>query len=272
MVARELPEVHDSLRGGLRGERALAQLGPLTTTRHAAPYRRVLATTFLADCDCYTGTILRACLDRHLAGHEENRAQIWEPKDPDVWSRLHGFLSPLPDGCDLVGDEDSPVRNEEVIFPAMQIEDAEIAALLGHTITRVRGRLGIDDSAARAVAQALVVLVENGREHGADSSVGVVAACAVERPANDLHLVALDLSGALATAKNPAAQLREAVARSREQLGGLASLMALAERRGLDARLRLASGPGRVRWRGSRVRYEEGTPVPGFVASFSVRL
>jgi hypothetical protein len=260
------------LDGSLRGERALAKLGALTTPRRTSPYRRVLATTLLSDCDCYTGVVLRACVDRHLAENKQNKAQIWEPKNPEVWSRLHDFLLPLPDRCDLVGDETPPARNEEIVFPAMRIEDAEIAALLGHTITRVRDRLGIEESAARAVAQALVVLAENAREHAPDSSVGVLSACAVERPANELHLVALDLGGVLATSDDPAAALREALARSRARLDGLASLMLLAERRGLEPTLRLASGSARARWRGSRVRYDEGTPVPGFVASFSVRL
>lgn len=273
MVARELPNEHDSLLAALRGERALAQLGPLTTPRRTGPYRRVIVATGLTACDCYGGAVLRACIDLHLAAHTENRAQIWEPKDPQVWSRLHDFLSPFPAGCELVDDQPYPARNPEIVVPAMRIEEPEIAALLGHTITRVHAGLGVGASPARAVAQALVALAENAREHAGDSPVGVLVACALERPTNELHLVALDLGGALATSPDPPAQLRDALARSRAQLGGLASLILLAERRGLDATLRLACGPARARWRADdRVRYEEGATVPGFVASFSVRL
>lgn len=273
LVARELPEAHDSLALGLRGERALAQLGPLTTARQAAPYRRILVATGLTACDCYGGAVLRACIDRHLATHRENRAQIWEPKDPEVWSRVHDLLSPLPAGCELVEDQPRPQRNRDIVVPAMRVEDPEMAGLLGHTIVRAGVALGVDASPARAVAQALATLAENAREHAVDSSLGALVACALENPTNELHALALDLGGALASSEDPPARLREALARSRAQLGGLASLILLAERRGLDATLRLASGPARARWRTSdRVRYEEGAPVPGFVASFSVRL
>jgi hypothetical protein len=186
---------------------------------------------------------------------------------------MHDLLSPLPAGCELVEDQPRPARNREIVVPAMRIEGPETAELLGHTIARVHAGLGVDVSAVRAVAGALVALAENAREHATDSSVGVMVACALERPTNELQLVALDLGGALATAADPPARLREALARSRAQLGGLASLILLAERRGLDVTLRLASGPARARWRaGDRVRYEEGATAPGFVASFSVRL
>jgi hypothetical protein len=273
MVGRELPSEHDSLRMSLRGERALAQLGPLTTPRLAGPYRRVLVTSKLSACDCYGGLALRACIVLHLSAHPENRAQIWEPKDPGVWSRMHDLLSPLPAGCELAEDHPRPARNREIVVPAMRIEGPETAELLGHTIARVHAGLGVDVSAARAVAGALVALAENAREHAADSSVGVMVACALERPTNELQIVALDVGGTFAKAADPPTQLRDALARSRAQLGGLASLVLLAERRGIDATLRLASGPARARWRaGERVRYEEGATVPGFIASFSVRL
>lgn len=116
MAGSELPEEHDSLKGSLRGERALAKLGPLTTPRRTGSYRRVLTTTFLGDCDCYTGTVLRVCIDRHLAEDKKNEAQIWEPKEQMVWSRLHDFLTPLPQRCDLVGDEVAPARNEDIVI------------------------------------------------------------------------------------------------------------------------------------------------------------
>jgi hypothetical protein len=77
----------------------------------------------------------------------------------------------------------------------------------------------------------------------------------------------------MAAAPDPPARLRDALASSRHRLGGLASLIVLAEKRGLDATLRLASGPARARWRANdRVRYDTGPVVPGFVAGFSVRV
>lgn len=273
MVAQKLPDEHDSLREALRGERALAQLGTLTTPRRTGPYRRVLVATHLVGCDAYGGIVLRVCIDTHLEGHKDNRAQIWEPKDPEVWSCIHDLLSPLPDGCDLAADQPLPVRNPEIVVPAMRIDEADTAALLGHTITRVHAGLDVGISAARAAAEALVALVENGREHAGDSPLGTVVACALERQTNELQLVALDLGSAMAAASDPPARLRDALAVSRHQLGGLASLILLAERRGLDATLRLASGPARARWRtNDRVRYDTGPVVPGFVVGFSVRL
>lgn len=273
VVVRDLPDVHDALPLGMRRELALAQLGPLTTPLRAAPYRRVLVASRLADCDCYCGVVVRTCLERHFAMHRDNRAQLWEPKELDAWSRLHDFLMPLPGGCELAQDQPRPARNEDVVLPAMRIDDVEIAALLGHTVVRVGVALGLGVSAARAVAQALVTFTDNARRHAADSPIGVLAACAVESRTDELHLVVLDLGTALVSADRPSGGLRNALARSRAGLGGMASLMALVERRGIDATLRIASSDARARWRsGGRVRYDQGEKVPGFVASFSVRL
>lgn len=273
MAGDELPKEYESLLPSLRGERALAQLGPLTTARRADPYSRVLVMSGLSACDCHGALALRACIDVHLSAHAKNRVELWEPKDAGLWSRVHDLLSPFPDRCDLVEDQPRPVRNRDIVLPAMRIEQPDHAALLGHTIARAHDGLGVKVSAARALAQALVVFVENARAHAADSSVGVMVACALEHPTRELQLVALDLGGALLPSGDPPAPLLDALARSRAGLGGLASLILLAERRGLDATLRLAAGQARARWRThDRVRYEDGSAVPGFVASFSVRL
>lgn len=90
-----------------------------------------------------------------------------------------------------------------------------------------------------------------------------MAACAIERPMNELHLLMLDLGSTLAEAEDQGERLREVVSRSRARFGGLATLMWLAERQGVDATLRLASGQARTSWRANRVRYTDGAHVPG---------
>ncbi len=158
-------------------------------------------------------------------------------------------------------------------MPAFRIEDPEQAMLLGQTIARAHTRLGVEIAAARAAAEAIVVFADNARVHAADSRIGVTVACALEPEAGELQLVALDLGQAVRADPEPVERLREMVARSRRDLGGLASMIMLAERRGLDVTLRLASGAARARWATSeRLRYEEGPAVPGLVASFAVRL
>lgn len=273
MVSEELPNANESLLGQLTGEQALAYLATLTTPRLAGAYRRVLIVNGLTACDAYTGLVLRACIDLHLEDDPGNRAQIWEPKDEAVWRRLHDLLSPLPDRCELVEDQSHPERDPEIIVPAFRIDDPEQAALLGQTIARAHTHLGVEIAAARAAAEAIVVFVNNARTHAADSRIGVSVACALKPNTRELELVALDLGEGVSADSEPVERLREMVARSRRDLGGLASLVLLAERRRLDVTLRLASGAARARWATSeRLRYNEGPAVPGFVASFTVRL
>jgi hypothetical protein len=273
VTAEELPNEYDSLPDLLTGERVLAHLAALTTPRRAGAYRRVLVVNGLTGCDSCTGLVLRACIDLHLEGDPGNRAQIWEPKDAAVWRRLHDLLSPLPDRCELVEDQLHPARDPEIIVPAFRIEDPEQAMLLGQTIARAHTRLGVEIAAARAAAEAIVVFADNARVHGADSRIGVTVACVLEPDTRELQLVALDLGQGVSADPEPVERLRELVARSRRDLGGLASLIMLAERRRLDVTLRLATGAARARWATSeRLRYEEGPAVPGFVASFTVRL
>lgn len=273
MASEELPNANESLVGQLRGEHALAYLATLTTPRLAGAYRRVLVVNGLTACDAHTGLVLRACIDLHLAGHPGNRAQIWEPKHEAVWRRLHDLLSPLPDRCDLVEDQSRPERDPEIIVPAFRIDDPEHAALLGQTIIHAHARLGFQIEAARAAAEAMVVFVENARVHAPDSRVGVSVACVLETESRELQLVALDLGQRLSADPEPVKRLREIVAQSRRDLGGLASVILLAERRGLEVTLRLASGAARARWAtGERLRYDEASALPGFVASLTIRL
>jgi hypothetical protein len=219
LATDELQNEYDSLSDALRGEIALANLATLTTPRRIGAYRRVIVANRLKYCDTYTGVVLKACIEVHLASETGNRAQVWEPKDPGVWSRLHDLLSPLPLGCDLVEDQPYPPRNREILVPAMRVEDSDIAAALGYGLTRAHTALGVGITDARAVAEAIVAFVENARVHAGDSRIGVLVACAVEPRTNELMLVALDLGGAIASAGDPAATLRVAVARSRENLG-----------------------------------------------------
>jgi hypothetical protein len=272
VTAEEFPEPTDSLVGELVGERALALLGPLTTPSIAGAHRRFLVVNMVTACDAYAGVVLRACIDLHLQRDSGNRAQIWEPKDLAVWRRLHDLLSPLPERCERVGDQEFPERDPDIVLPAFRIENPEQPRLLGHTIVRAHTRIGVDIQAARAAAEAIAVFADNARMHAPDSSVGVLVACAREPDSRELQLVALDLGQSISGDSEPLQRLRELVAKSRREIGGLASLVERAEGRRLDATLHLASGTGRARWAtGERLRYEEGPPVPGFVAGFTLR-
>jgi hypothetical protein len=273
LAADELPEPRDSLVGKLVGERALALLGPLTTPSLSGAHRRFLVVNGVTACDAYAGAVLRASIDLHLARDPGNLAQIWEPKDLAVWRRLHDLLLPLPERCELVGDQEYPERDPEIILPAFRIEDSEQAALLGHTVVRAHSSIGLEIQAARAAAEAIAVFADNAHKHAPDSPLGVLLACALQPDTRELQVVALDLGQESSANPEPVQRLRDLVAQSRRDIGGLASLLDRAEGRRLAATLRLASGGARARWAtGARLRYEEATPVPGFVAGFTVRL
>jgi anti-sigma regulatory factor (Ser/Thr protein kinase) len=262
---------HRELKGALRGARAVDALADLLDTTGR---RLELVACGLTRADAYTGAVVGAAIESHLAANAENSAQVWEPRNDETWSLLYWLTKPLPARSQWCGDRAVPVRDQRVLLPATPIPDPEAARLYTSVwLKSVAPTAGISRRHAAWLIEAGAHFLDNSLVHATESRIDVITAACLEPQGNDMQIVTVDLGQTIAGQDDPEAALRDAVARSREGLGlhGLNSIVELGQRRGADVSVRLAAGTARARNRGGRWRYEsERVHVPGFVAGFDI--
>jgi hypothetical protein len=259
-----------TISGDIREARALMHLIDPRRTKTGIT-ERLFGMKQVTAVDAFSGAVLRASIEEHLASVRDGSVSIWHPDEEPIWETLHDLLGPLPDGCQLPRDARMPVRDRRVFLPAQRVDDMETADLLARYVRAAGPSAGLEPTEAGYLATALPALVENGLEYAPTSPCGVVVCGAVERESGDSQLVALDLGDSVAGAKEPLGALRECLERSRESFGGFAHIQGLASQRDLDVSILLASGTGRSRWRRGRSwRHSEVAFAPGFCVGISV--
>lgn len=259
---------HWRLAGVMRGHRAIDALD--AGIQLHTPRLEIVASRLTA-VDAYTGAVARAVIEAHLQRNPANAASIWEPRSSEAWGMLCDLLRPLPSRCQPCGDHPVLGRDARILLPAMPVKDDEHAELVTAGWLPGVGRYsGLSARHTRWLIEAGAALIENGLVHARDSAIGVLAAACLEPQGNDVQIVAVDLGSSIAAQDDPLSALRDVVGRSRGGVHGLVTLADLAERRGADISLRLASGVGRATYRGGRWRYSPGPPVPGFVAGYEI--
>jgi len=232
---------------------------------------RLLNMSTVTSVDAFSGAVVRASIEDHLASVPGGTVSIWQPSEEPVWETLHDLLGPLPEGCQFPQDTMSPVRDRRVFLPAQRVDDMETADLLARYVHGVGSSAGLSAKEAGFLATALPALVENGLRYAMNSPCGVVVCGAVERESGDGQLVAVDLGDSISGAKDASAALRGCLELSRQNFGGLEHVRGLAVQRDLDVSILLASGTARGRWRrGGSWRYNEVAFAPGFCAGISV--
>jgi hypothetical protein len=253
-----------------RGQRALRGLAALV--KGAAPRLEIDARA-VEHPDAFTGAALRAAIERHLVADRGHSVTIREPRAPGALAMLADMVGPLARPARWAGEMPVPGREQRVLLPATRIEDDETAKLLAYWLTIVAGPLRLPSSEARMLAAAAMAFADNDLRHRAiDASPALLCACH-EPQAHDLQVVCLSSRVLPDAAADPATYIRDLDNRSRENLGGLYSLTALAERRGIDATLRVAVGTGRLFRRAGKARFDSGAgELPGFAASLEVHL
>lgn len=265
---------HRELRGALRGPRAVDVLPNLI---ESTARRLELVACGLTRADAYTGAVVGAAIESHLAADPGNSVQLWEPRHDEAWSLLHWLTKPLPSRSQWSGDRLIPARDQRVLLPATPIPDPEAARLYTSVwLKSVAPALGISPQHAAWLVEAGAHFLDNSLVHASDSPIDVITAACHEPQGNDLQIVTVDLGQTIAGQEDPEAALRDAVARSRDEglgLHGINSIVELGQRRGADVSVRLAAGSARARNRGGRWRYEGDRPhVPGFIAGFEIHL
>jgi hypothetical protein len=253
-----------------RGQRALR--GLVALAKGAAPRLEIDARA-VEHPDAFTGAALREATERHLAADRGHSVTIYEPRAPDALAMLADLIGPLARPARWAGEVPGPERERRVLLPATRIEDGETAKLLAYWLTIVAGPLRLPSSEARMLAAAALTFADNDLQHRAiDARPALLCACH-EPQAHDLQIVCLSSHVPPEAAADPATYMRDLYHRSRKHLGGLYSLTALAERRGIDATLRVAVGTGRLFRRAEKARFDSGAgELPGFAASLEVHL
>jgi hypothetical protein len=263
----DLPPLIWSITGDIRAARALAHLTDPRQPKHGT--ERTLVMNSVTGADAFSGVVIRASIEEHLASVCDGTVTIWPPTTAEVWETVHDLLGPLPDHCQFPQDAKMPVRDGRVFLPAQQVDDMETADLLARYVKVSGASAGLSVGEAGYLATALPALVENGLRYAPNSRCGVVVCGAVERETGDGQLVVMDLGDSVSGARDPSQVLKGCLEQSRRRFGGLTHIQRLAARRDLDASILLASGTARSRWRGQRWRHSPSAFVPGFCGGIS---
>lgn len=264
-----------SIESGTRGRRVLRHI--YAPTDGKVDPELILDASRASVVDAFTGVAILGTVGHHLRTPGRNRlARIIAPQGGEVMGRFSTLLSAPPERCtlELPAGQTAPVRDPRVLLPAIRIDSMEEADALALFLqaTSQRSQLGdvrLSTKEAASLAEALPPLVDNALRHGAGSSCGVIACSAFESDTREVQLVVLDLGQQAATAADPLEHLREAWARSRENLGGLFYATELARRRELDISLQLKTGGAAARWRG-RFHSDTADFSPGWAASITI--
>jgi anti-sigma regulatory factor (Ser/Thr protein kinase) len=262
-----------SLTGDHRGESALALVPPSSERDEL-----LIAAEELTACDTYSAVALRAAAEFY-ARYRQQPVTFCPPADSGVWDLLANLMGrDLPAHFTLSGDASPPAPSARcAVLPCQRITSiADVHAIAEHMPEIVGENYGMRP--AIFLATAFSVFAENALQHASTSPIGAVAGVGYEREAEALQLVVTDLGPGLTADRDPYEAIIQMVERSQGNprgqgvLGGLAGLVADAQRKGIDLELRIASGAGRLSWRAGAPNVSEAQAVPGFTAAAILNL
>jgi hypothetical protein len=264
------PRKHRELRGAIRGQRALATfadlLGPADQELNLVLYG-------LSRVDAWTGVLLRATIERHLATDTSNRIVVWEPRDPAMWRQVSSLIGAMPSRAQYCGDQPAPQLDPAVLVPATALRDEEDVDLIDRVVLVNAAKLaGVDQRARGLMREAFGELAEDALLHSPPGAMRTLACVARETDSSELTTALWAPAARLAEDPHPVERLREMLMSSREDLTALGSLAEAAGRRSVDASLTIAASTARARWRNDRWRYSEGPAMPGFAAGYTLHL
>jgi hypothetical protein len=195
------------------------------------------------------------------------------PADPACCARMLGVLGEgLPEKFRLV-HEVPPERagpGDGIILAATPISEfPEADALTERLAEELPGLLGA--RSAGFLASGAAALVENALAHPVGASIDPVVAITRDPASDVLRLAVYDNGTGIESDAEAEQRLAEALEKSEELEGGLVELGMQAELLGIEARLCLASGSGRLRLRESAWSIEEDQYVAGTTVILEVK-
>jgi hypothetical protein len=225
-----------------------------------------------ARVDASIAVALRCCAE-HFGRSLRIPVRVVEPPaDLPVHRELDALL-----GTDLPKEFEMPSPDgatagapPAVILPAVRIESFDLADELTRRIVQPLGE-HYGRTAMRYLAGSFAALVENGLQHATHSTVGVVAAIAFDRHADQLRLVVADAGDGLAGAAESEEAMLAALEHSEGRDGGLDDLRGRARREGLQVQATVASGIARARTEGGGMwALGAGEQIDGFAVIVNV--
>jgi hypothetical protein len=225
-----------------------------------------------ARVDASIAVALRCCAE-HFGRSLRIPVRIVEPPaDLPVHRELDALLgTDLPEQFEMPSPVGATAGTPPaVILPAVRIESFDRADELTLQIVKPLGE-HYGRTAMRYLAGSFAALVENGLQHATHSTVGVVAAIAYDRHANQLRLVVADTGDGLAGGPESEEAMLDALEESQGHDGGLDDLRGRARRDGLEVQATVASGIARARTEGGGMwTLGAGEQIDGFAAIVNV--
>jgi hypothetical protein len=257
-----------SIADPFSGEESLVHL----PTPQKAPNEVMLNARSVTAVDAYSGVVTRALIDYFAWFHQVN--VIFDPPDARrAWQTLAGLLGTPPAHFILADGAPSPGSYPRtVILPAQRVRDrTEATNVVDRLYDDARDR-GHQRASVRFLAKSAAELLRNALQHADDSPIGAVCAGLYDRSADELELVVADLGMRVARRDDAPQALAEALERSEENFGALASLSAEAASRGLDVSVTVASGTARLYGRGTTWNSASAQAVAGWTVGLRAHL
>lgn len=263
---------HVSLAGPLRGESALVDL--LAPSAQQPPDCELCINARAVDSiDAVGATATRMRIARHLRQHPDGRVEIWQPSQAAVAARVFDILYPLPERAGMGARPAVAPPAHFTLLPATAIEDSEAAHAIGEVVWDQCLAARISELRAGYIALAAIELTDNALIHAAGAPDPPVVAVSSFGRERIVEISVTDAGTSISEADDPAAELRGLPGRGVE---GAAGFLTMIHRRaaavGLDVKMRLVAGTGRLLWtatqhRTERRRHVEGMTVAAWVAA-----
>jgi anti-sigma regulatory factor (Ser/Thr protein kinase) len=252
-----------SLSGALKGERALADL-LAPSTMEGDDAELCLNARRVDSIDAVGATATRMRIERHLREHPAGYVQIWQPAQAAVAARLHDILDPLPArvGTGDVADGDAPAHFP--LLPATPIADSDRARLIGEVVWDRSREARIARRRAAYIAEATMELTDNALRHAQGAPDRPVVAVSSFGRERIVDVAVTDAGREIAEAEDPSAILRGIPGLALQGKGGFLGLIINKGRAvGVDVKVRILAGTGRLLWEATQHRVERGLYVPG---------
>jgi hypothetical protein len=193
-----------------------------------------------------------------------------EAEASECWPLLSDLLGgTLPEGCSWAGTRTAAARGQNVLVPAMAVDDRDRADILDY-FRFVTPALGYGVRAGRLLQEAAKVFLDNVDEHAIDLPIQPVVCAAFDPVGHNLQLACVNLDGPQTRPTRTESDLKQMVTGAQQEFPSIATL-ATSVRDDLAFTIRLVTGTGHARHRtGDDWRFATGIFVPGFVAGIEV--
>lgn len=243
----------------LAGPTAFATLASLKV---ASQGQLCLVLSKLKTVDVAGALVIREAVRSHLVSGRTQTVELWEPRDQDVWARVHDLIGRLPSRTSFARDRGTPVRDRAVLVPVTELEDREAIELVQQMAIPAAGAAtGVPARVYHLAAAMFAELADNAASRVSDGQLPSV--CVASEGRNSLTVAMWNDGPSFADRNEAEARLTG----DGSILSGINSTAALGLKTGVAVDIELASGEVRAFLRAGRWLIASGERVPGFAIS-----